>query len=320
MKFWCKIVALFALFVCVIFTLFKLKVNQAGGYTEPLIVEITQGTSSQKAADILYEHNIISSPLVFRLLLKYDRADGKIRAGEYLFEPQLSMQQVLDKLLKGDVVYHRVTIPEGYTVGQALFMLSMVDNLSGEFDSLPDEGSLLPETYTYSKGKQRMSLVEEAKSAMSRKLKEIWDARDEDLPYQSMKEMLIMASIIEKETGVSDERAKVASVFINRLRKGMLLQTDPTVIYALTEGKQELGRPLSRKDLQVDSPYNTYNHEGLPPTAICNPGVACLMAAIQPEHHNYYYYVAKPDGSHIFSRTLDEHNRAVADVAAGKYD
>lgn len=300
------------MFICVTFVLFEMKVNQAGNYTEPMAVEVSQGISSKKAADVLHQNNIISSPFVFRLLLKYENADGKIRAGEYLFEPRLSMKQVLDKLVKGDVLYHRVTIPEGYTVGQTLFLLSVTDNLSGEFDSVPEEGTLLPETYTYPKGKQRVSIVAEAKSAMSRKLKEIWEGRDEGLPYQNMKEMLIMASIIEKETGVSDERAKVASVFINRLRKGMLLQTDPTVIYALTEGKQELGRLLTRKDLQIDSPYNTYKYAGLPPTPICNPGETSLWAAAHPDNTDYLYFVANGNGGHNFAKTLSEHNRNVA--------
>jgi UPF0755 protein len=188
----------------------------------------------------------------------------------------------------------------------------MVDNLSGEFDVVPSEGTIFPETYTFSKGKKRMDLVNEAKSMMRAKLKDVWDNRDEGLPYKNINEMLIMASIIEKETGINDERAKVASVFVNRLKKGMLLQTDPTVIYAITEGMQNFGRSLTRKDLKVDSPYNTYKYAGLPPTPICNPGFESIYAAAHPADTDYLYFVANGQGGHNFARTLSEHNKNVA--------
>lgn len=307
-------VAIILIVICLLAVFqFKARISEEGPLLESVTIDIERGASSQKVADILYRQKVIDSTLLFRLLIRYEQAGGKIKAGEYLFEPKVSMAAVLDKLIKGDVVYHKITIPEGYTVGQVLYLLSQEKELSGEVDYIPPEGSILPETYTFAKGEQLSFIVEKAKEAMSEKLLSIWNNREEGLPYKNMQDMLIMASIIEKETGVGDERAKVASVFVNRLRKGMLLQTDPTVIYALTLGKEELNRALTRQDLQVDSPYNTYKYAGLPPTPICNPGEAALYAAAHPDDTDYLYFVANGTGGHNFASTLSEHNRNVAD-------
>lgn len=291
---------------------FDYLIHRAGSLEEEVVVNINRGASSQKVADILAENGVIDDPLWFRVLLKYQKADGNLKAGEYLFTPHLSMFDVLEKLCQGDVLYHKFTIPEGYTVGQVMYQLMREDLLSGEFEVLPQEGTILPETYTFQKGEQRKVIIDKAVAAMQDKLREIWENRDAGLPYKNAQEMLIMASIIEKETGVGDERAKVASVFVNRLQKGMLLQTDPTVIYALTEGKVELDRVLTRKDLQVDNPYNTYKYTGLPPTPICNPGSEALYAAAHPAQTDYLYFVANGTGGHNFAKTLKEHNDNVA--------
>ena len=221
------------------------------------------------------------------------------------------MMNVIDKLVRGDVVYHKITIPEGYTVGQVLYLLNNDEALSGEFDVIPEEGAFLPETYIFQRNESRDVIVQKAAASMQKKLQEVWDNRAENLPYKDMGELLVMASIIEKETGVDEERAKVSSVFVNRLRQGMRLQTDPTVIYALTEGKSELGRALTRKDLEIDSPYNTYKYAGLPPTPICNPGAASLYAAAHPDSTDYLYFVASGNGGHNFAKSLKEHNQNV---------
>lgn len=291
----------------------KRRAEENGPLSDSVTVVLERGTSSQKAAELLFENGVISSPLLFRLVLKYQNQENKLKAGEYLFEPRVSMLKVIDKLVSGDIVYHKVTIPEGYTVGQTMYLLSMNDNLSGEFDTIPPEGMFLPETYTFPKGEDRNLIMRKAMAEMRKKLQEIWDTRDEGLPYKNREDLLIMASIIEKETAVDDERFKVASVFVNRLRRGMRLQTDPTVIYALTEGKEELKRPLTRKDLEIDSVYNTYKNTGLPPTPICNPGEASLYAAAHPDKTDYLYFVANGSGGHNFAKTLKEHNRNVAD-------
>lgn len=312
MRFVRNTIILFIVLSAVAFVGFKKIIEQPGPLAVPVVIDINKGSSSYEVANLLFKYEVISNPFLFRVLAKIKKADVLIKAGEYNFDAGLSMLQVLDKLTKGDVVYHKVTIPEGYTVGQILYLLSMVDNLSGEFDVIPNEGTIFPETYTFSKGKKRMDLVNEAKSVMRTKLKDVWDNRDEGLPYKNINEMLIMASIIEKETGINDERAKVASVFINRLKKGMLLQTDPTVIYAITEGMQNFGRSLTRKDLKIDSPYNTYKYAGLPPTPICNPGFKSIYAAAHPADTDYLYFVANGQGGHNFARTLSEHNKNVA--------
>ena len=291
---------------------FKKWVVASGPLSDSVVVDINRGVSSQRVADILYNSGVIRHPLLFRVLMKYQKAEEKIKAGEYLFEAEISMQNVLNKLLQGDVLYHKITVPEGYTVAQIAEVLKADDNLSGEVSFVLPEGSFLPETYTFPKGESRDNILKKAGSAMQKKLENIWEGREADLPYKNMQELLIMASIIEKETGIDSERAQVASVFVNRLRKGMLLQTDPTVIYALTKGQQDLGRLLTRKDLTIDDPYNTYKFAGLPPTPICNPGEASLYAAAHPAATDYLYFVASGNGGHNFAKTLSEHNRNVA--------
>jgi len=298
--------------------LVKKRTEEKGPLSDSITVNIARGSSSQFVASELFANNVISNELLFRLLLKFYDVEEKIKAGEYLFTPEISMLDVMDKLIKGDVVYHKITIPEGYTVGQVLYILSMADNLSGEYDIVPREGMMLPETYTFQKGENRNVIVQKSINAMKEKLQEIWDNRDEGLPYKNVNEMLIMASIIEKETSLNNERALVASVFVNRLRKGMRLQTDPTVIYALTEGKEELKRLLTRKDLNIDSKYNTYKYAGLPPTPICNPGEASIYAAAHPAQSDYIYFVANGKGGHNFAKTLREHNRNVANWKKNK--
>lgn len=313
MKLLRNLLIIFCVVSALVFFQLKKRVSESGPLSESVSVDIEKGLSSQKVAEVLSQQHVIDSALLFRLLIRFEQSGGKIKAGEYLFEPHVSMLEVLDKLVKGDVVYHKLTIPEGYTVGQVLFLLAKEPYLEGEVDYIPEEGSLLPETYTFTKGEKRSVIIKKAMSSMQKKLQEIWDERDEGLPYKDIRELLVMASIVEKETGVGDERAKVSSVFVNRLRKGMLLQTDPTVIYALTKGKEDLSRSLTRGDLQVDSPYNTYRYVGLPPTPICNPGEAAIRAAAHPEMTDYFYFVANGSGGHNFAKTLSEHNRNVAE-------
>lgn len=273
---------------------------------------IAKGAYLSEITKDLYERGIIADRLIFRLWLKFNRLDTKIKAGEYLFTPKISMQQVIEKITSGDVLYHKITLPEGWTVGQILYALSMNDNLSDELDYFPEEGSLLPETYAFQRGESRNAFVKNAEQAMQQVLTEVWNGRADNLPYKNMNEMLVMASIIEKETSIASERPQVASVFVNRLRKGMRLQTDPTVIYALTEGREELKRSLSRKDLEIDSPYNTYKYAGLPPKPICNPGKEALYAAAHPDDTPFLYFVADGFGGHNFAKTLQEHNDNVA--------
>ena len=274
--------------------------------------------------------------------------DKKLKAGEYVFDSPISMYQVIQKIANGEVSYRKITLPEGLTTQQMLELIEGEKMLSGEItmtvkegELLPEtytftrgdsknsiliedekmlsgeitmtvkEGELLPETYTFTRGDSKNSIVLQAKLAMLETINQAWDNKQDELPIKNKKEMLILASIIEKETAIDAERGLVASVFVNRLLKGMKLQTDPTVIYALTNGKTALGRALSRKDLQIDSPFNTYKYYGLPPTPICNPGKASIEAAANPEFSDFLFFVADGKGGHNFASSLKQHNNNV---------
>jgi UPF0755 protein len=209
-------------------------------------------------------------------------------------------------------VARRLTIAEGLTVAEVYELLEEAHGLTGELPPPPPEGSLLPETYFYAFGDPRAELVRRMQRAMDDVLAELWPRRAEDLPLDGRAEALTLASIVDKETASAAERAKVAAVFVNRLRRGMRLQADPTVIYGLTAGEGPLGRSLTRRDWADDSDYNTYRIDGLPPGPIANPGRAAIEAVLNPAAVDYLYFVADGSGGHAFARTLDEHNRNVA--------
>lgn len=286
---------------------------EPGPLTDTVNVIIPKGASSSQVAERLKEKGVILHPSVFRVTARFSGLDKKLRAGEYQFEPRASMLNVMEKIAKGEVFYRKITFSEGLTTGQILYQLASTPEFSGEISVDVKEGELLPETYTYEYGASRDSIIIQAKKAMSKLLDQVWNGRDLSVPVKNINQLLTLASIIEKETGVAEERALVASVFVNRLRKGMRLQTDPTVIYAITEGQSELGRSLKKADLNVDSPYNTYKYYGLPPAPICNPGQDAIEAAAHPEKSNFLYFVASGDGGHNFSTNLDQHNQNVKD-------
>lgn len=274
-------------------------------------VVIPRGASLKKVAAELQKNGVIDKPWLFMAWARFNGLSQYLKAGEYQFMPKVSMMAAMDKIARGEVFFRRITIPEGLTSGQIMYLVANYPDLSGEIDIGVKEGELLPETYSFELGASRNSIILQAKAAMGRALEEAWAARSSELPLTNIGELLVMASIIEKETGVPEERPLVASVFLNRLKKGMRLQTDPTVIYALTEGETSFGRSLKKADLGIDSPYNTYKNYGLPPGPICNPGREALMAAAQPEQSDYLYFVADGKGGHNFAKTLAEHNRNV---------
>lgn len=279
--------------------------------TSAVTLELSPGLGIRSLSAILKDKGLVRHPLIVRLSARIYGYDTRLKAGEYRLEPGISLLDVLEKISDGKVILHRLTLPEGLTSAQMLQLIADNPLLSGDITESAAEGEMLPETYSFHKGTPRNQIVRNAKSAMQKALQETWQNRAEGLPLNSPQELLILASIIEKETAISSERGKVASVFINRLNKNMLLQTDPTVIYALTQGKKELGRSLRRKDLSVDSPFNTYKYTGLPPTPICNPGLKALEAAAHPEDTPYFYFVANGNGGHNFAKSLDEHNRNI---------
>lgn len=312
MRRWIKYIILTLIFVMLLAWQQMKAAMVADGPLETVVnVVIPKGANSKVVAAELHQAGVISHPLLFRLSARLNRADKQLKAGEYQFMPKVSILQALEKIARGEVYYRRITIPEGLTTGQIMYMISNYPGLSGEIDVAVKEGELLPETYSFELDAPRNSIIIQAKSAMDKIKKVIWENRDPNLPYKNINEMMTMASIIEKETSVAAERPRVASVFMNRLAKRMRLQTDPTVIYAITEGEFELKRALKKSDLSIDSPYNTYRNYGLPPAPICNPGIASMEAAAHPESTSYLYFVADGKGGHNFSKTLAEHNRNV---------
>lgn len=279
--------------------------------TEKFVVDMPQGAGARTLAKQLIQYKLLAHELIVKLAIKGYGFEKKLKAGEFLIEPNMSLLNILEKISSGKVVMHKITIPEGLSSYQIVKLINDNEFLVGNIDFEVAEGSVLPETYTFYKGAKKEDIIKQAQKAMKDSLQKIWDDRTDNLPLKSKEELLVLASIIEKETGINSEREKVSSVFVNRLNKGMLLQTDPTVIYALTLGKTELKRSLKRKDLQVDSPYNTYKYAGLPPKPICNPGTEALKAAANPIKSPYFYFVADGDGGHNFSKTLTEHNQNI---------
>ncbi len=279
--------------------------------TSEVIIDFPSGGNIRTLSAKLADMNIVKWKILPRIAAKIYGFDKSLKAGEYQLEPGISLFGILEKISRGQVVLHRLTLPEGLTTFQMLKIIEQNELLSGKITSSVKEGDLLPETYTFHKGDSRNKLIETAKAAMLRALSEAWEGRIEGLPLASSDELLVLASIIEKETAVGVERGKIASVFINRLNAGMMLQTDPTVIYAITQGRDDLGRSLKRQDLTIDSPYNTYKYSGLPPLPICNPGLKALQAAANPENTPYYYFVADGKGGHNFAENLNKHNQNV---------
>jgi UPF0755 protein len=286
--------------------------ERPGPLTADTVILIPQGSGVEAIARQLHQAGVIEDPLVFRLGVRLLRVGRELRAGEYLFAVALSNRDAIDLLRSGQTVVRRLTLAEGLTSREIVALMDQAEAMAGSVETLPPEGSLLPETYHYARGDGRGELVARMARARDKLLSELWAGRAPNLPLASPQEAVILASIVEKETGIAGERPRVASVFVNRLQKGMRLQSDPTVVYGLTGGKGPLGRALTRKDLQVPSPYNTYLIDGLPPGPIANPGRASLEAVLNPAQTAFLYFVADGSGGHAFAKTLAEHNRNVA--------
>ncbi len=287
--------------------------DQPGPLAEEQVIDFPRGSGLAGIAARLEAAGVIEDARVFRVATRLIGRDRRLRAGEFRIPANVSPRAVLDILESGQIVLHALTIPEGLSTVEALAVVERHPVLVGDMpESLPGEGELLPETYMFARGTTRAEMIGRMQGDMARLLAELWANRQEGLPLESPEEALILASIIEKETAVPDEYGLVAGVFVNRLRRGMLLQTDPTVIYAITRGAGPLGRQLLRRDLEIDDPYNTYRYPGLPPGPIANPGRGALQAALDPAATDYLYFVADGTGGHAFARTLQEHNRNVA--------
>lgn len=286
--------------------------RQPGPLTEDTTLIVPAGAGLGSIALRLEDAGVIEDDLRFRIGVTLEGAQAALQAGEFAFPAGISGLGVMTILREGRTVQHRLTVPEGLTTAEIVALLEADERLSGEVVTRPPQGSLLPETYAFTRFDDRQGLIERMGEAMDRTVDALWETRAEDLPIETPEEAVILASIIEKETGVDAEREIVASVFVNRLRRGMPLQTDPTVIYAITRGERPLGRPLTRADIEnTDSPYNTYQNPGLPPAPIAHPGRDAIAAALNPAETDYLYFVADGTGGHAFARTLDEHNANV---------
>jgi len=286
--------------------------NGAGPLTETTSVLIPAGANLESISQQLERHNVIDSPFLFSMGARFKKLESKLQAGEYLFQPAVSMKQVLDDLVSGRSVLHAITFPEGLTSQMIVDRLRADTVLSGDVDSVPPDGALMPDTYKFTRGATRQQMLDQMQRVQARVVQEVWNRRAPGLPIETPEQFVTLASIVEKETGRADERSRVAGVFINRLRKGMRLQSDPTVIYGLFGGAGiPSGRPLYQSDLDKQTPFNTYQIDGLPPSPIANPGRAALEAVANPSRTNELYFVADGTGGHVFSATLEEHNRNV---------
>jgi UPF0755 protein len=273
-------------------------------------VVVPPGTPKQ-VAEALLESGVIDDAFAFRLAVLLTRGAGTLHTAELAFPAHASLRGVLVVLRTGHPVQHRITIPEGLTAAQIALLLDRTPALAGD-TPVPGEGEVLPQTYAFEHGATRAALVERASAAMAHALAQVWEQREEGLPLAGPQDMLTLASMVERETARPEERPLVAAVFLNRLRRGMKLQSDPTVAYAVSGGAGSLERPLTRADLDWPTPYNTYRVSGLPPGPIASPGLASLRAVAHPARTEDLYFVADGAGGHTFARTLDAQNRNVA--------
>ena len=284
-----------------------------GPLAERTLVRIPSGTGVRGIARELQDAGVIARPWLFLAGARVTGQARHLKAGEYAFPAAVSPQEALNIIVAGETVARRITFPEGITSQEAVSRLRKAEALVGLIDEIPPEGSLLPETYEYHWGDKRTALLRRMQTAMDEVLAELWPSRQDNLPFDSKKAAVTLASIVEKETAVAGERPLVAGVFVNRLRRGMRLQSDPTVRYAVTRHGEGLDGRLTQAHLDRDDPYNTYAHDGLPPGPIANPGREAIAAALKPAETDYLYFVADGSGGHAFAETLAGHNENVAE-------
>ena len=286
------------------------EVAKPGPLAAPATVVIPPGTGLKAIAHQLAEAGVVREAWMVELEARRSEQARALKPGEYRFDPAVSIQGALSKIVRRDVVAHFVTIPEGLVTSEILKLIAAAEVLQGDVTASVKDGDLLPETYRYEYGDTRSAVVARMKQARDAALAELWAGRAQGLPIATPEEAVVLASIVEKETGLAAERPKVAAVFVNRMRRGMRLQSDPTVSYGIAP--DGLGRTLTRADLERPTPFNTYTIDRLPPSPICHPGRASLNAVLHPAESNNLYFVADGSGGHAFAATLDEHNRNVA--------
>jgi UPF0755 protein len=291
----------------------KQMLEAPGPLQEDKIVNIPARSKTRDIAEILQRGGVIDvNSWAFLGSVFALKASSELKPGEYAFQKNASLRDVIATIVEGKVVQHAVTIPEGLTSEQIVTRLSDNDIFAGAVREMPREGTLLPETYKFPRGTTRDQVIARMQQTQKRVLAEIWERRSPDIPVKTPEQLITLASIVEKETGKPDERSRVAAVFANRLRQKIKLQSDPTIIYGLVGGKGTLGRPIKRSEIQQPSPYNTYVVDGLPPGPIANPGRASLEAAANPARTRDLFFVADGTGGHAFTETYDQHQKNVA--------
>jgi UPF0755 protein len=291
----------------------KLQFEREGALDQSRTVTIERGTDLAGIADLLQRADAISSKWIFVAGVWFSGEQGNLKAGEYLVPARASMRQIMESMVAGRGILYSISIPEGLTSKQIVDRLNGDDILTGAIAEIPPEGSLLPETYKFSRGDTRENVLNRMRRERDRVVTDIWNRRANDLPISTLEELVVLASVVERETSLADERSRVAAVFINRLRLNMRLQSDPTVIYALFGGAgKPQGFMLSRADLDTPSPFNTYVADGLPPSPIGNPGRASLEAVANPSRTRDLFFVADGTGGHAFAESYEEHLRNVA--------
>jgi UPF0755 protein len=274
---------------------------------------VNPGMKRAEIGAALKDAGIVSSAEVFTAAAYVNGArGGHLRAGEYEFPEHASTGDVLGIISSGKTITYKITVPEGWTTQMAALRVEESDVLTGAITSIPPEGAILPDTYVFRRGLTRQKMLDDMREAQTKMLDTLWTARAPDSVLKSKEEAVTLASIVEKETAVPEERPLVASVFVNRLKQGIRLQSDPTIIYGLVGGKGKLDHALTRDELNSDTPFNTYKIQGLPPGPIANPGKASLEAVLNPPDTGYLYFVANGTGGHAFAKTLEEHNANVS--------
>ena len=286
--------------------------DQPGPLNYATVVVIPKGEGVSAISDRLEREGVISDRRIFVASALYFRAQDKLKAGEYAIKKNASIREVLDTLVEGKAILYSAPVPEGLTSMQIVERLVGNPELTGPVPVIPPEGSLLPDTYRFARGTSRDELIARMQSEQQKFIDKIWATRASGLPVKTKQEAIILASIVEKETGRADERPRVAAVFTNRLNANMRLESDPTIIYGLSGGKGTLGRGILRSEMEQMTPYNTYRIKGLPPTPIANPGRAALEAVLRPAKTKDLFFVADGSGGHVFAEKFDEHQRNVS--------
>lgn len=281
-------------------------------------VEIKEGMSTTSIAALLEKNNVIQHPSFFKLFLRLLREDDDLKYGLYTFCPGVSLKDVISELLAGNVSLETIFIPEGLTNKQIIELLGSYGFLDDDLEEFPHEGLLFPDTYWVAKGTSYSTLFQVMQDKMVTTLQELLETPPEAHPLKKAGEILILASIVEKEAACDAEKPLIAGVFLNRLKRGMRLQSDPTAVYGITSGHGKLKRKLYRKDLLHESDHNTYRIKGLPPTPIANPGRSSIQAVLNPKETDYLYFVADNKGRHLFAKTLKEHNRNIQKIRQKK--